>query len=105
MIFSEDAILLSFFSRYEDDEGELKDAIVKYSKGSSNLEAHRPSTIEPTKGDPSDLDMVRILTKLIQYRQPAQLIPLSISKKESDLINLQQQRKRNLVKKMAESSV
>ena len=58
MIFSEGVILLSFFTRYDDDENELKEAIVKYCKGGNNLEAHRPATIEPTKGDLTDLDMV-----------------------------------------------
>ena len=34
MIFADDAILLSFFSRYEgEDEQDLKDAIIKYCKG------------------------------------------------------------------------
>ena len=33
MIFSDDVILLSFFSRYEGEEEDLKDAIVKYGKG------------------------------------------------------------------------
>jgi hypothetical protein len=41
MIFNDDAILLSFFDRY-DDEDELKEAIVIYSKGGA-LEAHRPT--------------------------------------------------------------
>jgi hypothetical protein len=41
MIFNDDAILLSFFDRY-DEEDELKLAIVKYSKGGA-LEANRPT--------------------------------------------------------------
>ena len=67
MIFSEDGILLSFFTRYEDDEEELKEAIIKYCKGGNNLEAHRPATIESTKGDITDLDMVTISHNLIQF--------------------------------------
>lgn len=57
MIFSEDAILLSFFNRYEDEE-ELKEAIIKYCQGGA-IEAKRPSDIEPVKGDLTDLDQVR----------------------------------------------
>ncbi len=57
MVFSEDAILLSFFSRYEGEEGDLKDAIVKYCSGGT-LEANRPGTIDPSKGEITDLDQV-----------------------------------------------
>ena len=63
MVFSEDAILLSFFSRYEDDETELKDAVVKYCNGGT-LEANRPNTIDPAKGEITDLDNVSKRTPL-----------------------------------------
>ena len=44
MIFSDDVILLSFFNRYEGEEEELKEAIVKYGKGGV-MEANRPAGI------------------------------------------------------------
>ena len=48
MIFNDDAILLSFFDRYE-DESELTEAIIKYSKGGV-MEAHRPTGLgQPTQ--------------------------------------------------------
>jgi hypothetical protein len=56
MIFSEDAILLSFFDRYDNDEDELKEAILKYCQVGSNFEAQRPTAIDPVKGDITDLD-------------------------------------------------
>jgi hypothetical protein len=53
MIFNDDAILLSFFDRY-DDEAEMKDAIVKYCKGGA-LEANRPTGLnQPINSE--DLD-------------------------------------------------
>ena len=76
MLFDEDVIFLSFFQRYDDDdETELKDAILKYaqceipspssvtnSSTSTNtsvpLDERRPPTIESTKSDLTDLDMV-----------------------------------------------
>ena len=63
MIFSEDAILLSFFNRYEDEE-ELKEAILKYCHGGV-MEQHRPANIEPSKGNPSEIDEVN--NNLITY--------------------------------------
>lgn len=55
MIFSDDAILMSLIQRYEDDEAELNEAIIKYCHGGV-MEANRPAEIAPTKGDPSELD-------------------------------------------------
>ncbi len=59
MIFSDDAILLSFFSRYEGEEDELKDAIVKYSRGGV-MESNRPAGIQAVKGIDDEADMVSI---------------------------------------------
>ena len=60
MIFSDDAILLSFFSRYEGEEEELKEAIVKYSRGGV-MESNRPAGIEAVKGMEGDeTDMVTL---------------------------------------------
>jgi hypothetical protein len=57
MIFNDDAILLSFFDRYEEEE-ELKEAIVKYSKGGA-MEANRPTGLGQPKGGQSDeLDQI-----------------------------------------------
>lgn len=55
MVFNEDVILLSFFSRYEEDEGELKEAIVKYCQGGA-LEVNRPNAVDSTSRDISDID-------------------------------------------------
>ena len=61
MIFDDDAILLSFFSRYEGEEEELKTAIVKYSEG-GHFEKNRPGEITVVKGmDPDEMDMVSFL--------------------------------------------
>lgn len=58
MIFSDDAILLSFFTRYEGEEDELKEAIVKYSRGGV-MESNRPAGIQAVKGgDTDEMDMV-----------------------------------------------
>ena len=55
MIFNDDAILLSFFDRYE-DESELTEAIVKYSKGGV-MEAHRPTGLgQPTTSASEEMD-------------------------------------------------
>ena len=66
MVFSEDAILLSFFSRYDGEEGDLKDAIIKYCSGGA-LEANRPGTIDPSKGEITDLDQVIYLLFLFLH--------------------------------------
>jgi hypothetical protein len=65
MVFSEDAILLSFFSRYEGEEDDLKEAIIKYCSGGT-LEANRPGVIDSTKGDITDLDQVGIKIPIYQ---------------------------------------
>lgn len=56
MIFNDDAILLSFFDRYE-DEAELKEAIIKYSRGGV-MEAHRPTGLGQPKQVTDELDQV-----------------------------------------------
>ncbi len=56
MIFSEDAILMSLFERYEDEE-EMKGAVLKYLKGGV-MEVGRPEIIEAPKGEASELDLV-----------------------------------------------
>ena len=69
MIFDDDAILLSFFNRYEGEEEELKDAIVKYGKGGV-MEKNRPSGINVQNnvgGDIDDTDMV-LLTPFIYFK-------------------------------------
>jgi hypothetical protein len=58
MIFNEDAILLQLLQIYEDEE-DLKTAIVKYCKGGA-MEMARPAVIDASKGDPNELDQVRI---------------------------------------------
>ena len=63
MIFSEDAILLSLFNIYE-DENELKEAVLKYCHGGV-LEVSRPTGIDATKGDATELDQVNYFYKLI----------------------------------------
>ena len=59
MIFNEDAILLSLFERYADEEDleELRKAVIKYCKGSS-LDNNRPGTIDAPKVDPDDIETV-----------------------------------------------
>eukprot|EP00347_Sterkiella_histriomuscorum_P013288 403365290 len=55
MIFNEDAILLSLFSIYEDEE-ELKSAVQKYCQN-NHLDMQRPSVIDATKVDATEIDM------------------------------------------------
>ena len=64
MIFSEDAILLSFFNRYDDEE-ELKEAVIKYSQGGT-LAVNRPAAVDSTKGAITDIDEVSLPMCLIQ---------------------------------------
>ncbi len=49
MIFDEDAILMSLFNIYEDEE-ELKQAVLKYCQGGV-MEMSRPENLQPTAGD------------------------------------------------------
>jgi len=56
MIFNEDAILLSLFSIYDDEE-ELKNAVQKYCQN-NHLEMQRPSVIDATKVDATEIDLV-----------------------------------------------
>lgn len=62
MIFDEDAILISLFERYtdEDDLSELSKSLLKYSKGSA-IENNRPQAIDTPKVDPDDIDAVNYL--------------------------------------------
>jgi len=55
MIFDDDVILLSFFNRYEGEEEELKDAIVKYGKGGV-MEQNRPSGINAQNDGAGGID-------------------------------------------------
>mgnify|MGYP001559535244 CR=1 FL=1 len=59
MIFSDDAMLLSFFSRNEGDQAELEDEIIKYIR-QNKMESNRPTVISTTKdeADADDYDMV-----------------------------------------------
>lgn len=52
MVFNEDALLMSLFEVYIDDEEELKKAVLKYCEGSV-MEMKRPDSIEATKQDGS----------------------------------------------------
>jgi len=56
MVFSEDAILMSFFDIYEDEE-ELKHAVLKYCEGGV-FEMGRPEALEAVRNDLSELDQV-----------------------------------------------
>ncbi len=67
MIFDEDALLLSLFERFQEDEEELAEEIVKYcTKGSTGMEFNRPPGIETVRNDPNELDMVRKLSMMPQ---------------------------------------
>ncbi len=64
MIFSEDAILLSLFTIYE-DEHDLKEAVLKYCHGGV-MEMSRPGVIDSSKGDYNELDLVLIIELLMK---------------------------------------
>jgi hypothetical protein len=72
MIFNEDAILLSLFNIYEDEE-ELMQAVLKYCNGGV-MEMGRPQVIEASRGDASELDQVRTLLFNVFCRHLAPLI-------------------------------
>jgi len=69
MIFSDDAILISLFQRFEDDEEELKDSVIKYCHGGV-MEANRPTGLQATKGDIGDLDMVIFILLTLIGNEP-----------------------------------
>ncbi len=56
MVFNEDAILMSLFEIYEDEE-DMKAAVLKYCQGGVH-EMNRPEEIEVSRGDFSELDQV-----------------------------------------------
>lgn len=66
MVFDEDAILMSLFSIYEDEE-ELKQAVLKYCQGGV-MEMGRPEVIEATKADQNELDQVRLCPRKHSHR-------------------------------------